>query len=424
MKWFDRNQLNAFVRFVLRRFLDDRCMLSAGALALTTLFALVPLVTVAFGVLSAFPVFAQWRQDISIFVFRNFVPTAGQAVQEYLIQFADNASKATAIGTLVLLASVVSLTLSVEGTFNRIWRVPRARRPGARFIVHWTVITLGPMAVVALLALSTYLFALRPLADPESELSLKATLLGALPFMIQWLVLMAAYVLIPNRSVRLRDGAIGATFAALMFEVVKRLFADYATNGANYQEVYGALAMVPLFVLWIYLSWILVLMGASLTASLAAFDYRPLVLQLAPGNELRGLLRVLAHFAAAQRSGGALHSEDLRAREPFLGDDEVQRYLRDLCEAGMIRRGDDSAWALTCDLSVTTLYDVYAQCDYRLPSGPPVPGDIDAEAARVLDDASAAACERMQVPLSEIFPPAARSNDASDRDGATSREKP
>ena len=411
MKSLDRRQAAAFARFVLRRFLDDRCTESAGALALTTLFALVPVVTVAFGILSTFPVFAEWRADITAFVFRNFVPAAGEAVEGYLTQFAENASKATAVGIIVVLVSVVSLTASIESTFNRIWRVARARTVSARFVVHWTVITLGPMAVVALLALSAFLLTLPLIAQAEAEYSLKQHLLRVLPFLIQWLVLVGAYTLIPNRSVRVRDAAIGAALAAALFEVGKHLFTNYATNTANYQQVYGALAMVPIFVLWTYLSWILVLMGASLTASLAAFEYRPAELRLAPGNEFRGLLRVLDNFVAAQRAGGALHSADLRAREPFLSDELVQRFLSDLGDAGMIRRGEDAAWALTCDPGSTTLYDVYARCGYRLPGGDPLPGE-DAQTTHALDAAAAAVRERLSLPLSEIFPPAARSDDA------------
>jgi membrane protein len=417
MRSVDRRQVVTFARFVLRRFLDERCLQAAGALALTTLFALVPLVTVVFGIISAFPVFAEWRADISAFVFRNFVPAAGEAVESYLTQFADNASKATAVGIIVVLVSVVSLTVSVESAFNQIWRVAQARRASSRFIVHWTVITLGPMAVVALLALSAYLFALPLLAQAEAEYSLKQHLLRLLPFAIQWLVLIAAYSLIPNRSVRIGDAAIGAALAAALFEIVKRLFTEYATNAANYQQVYGALAMVPIFVLWIYLSWILVLIGASLTASLAAFDYRPDELRLAVGNELRGLVRVLAHFIAAQREGGALTSADLRARERFLSDDLVQRYLRDLSEGGLIRRGEDAAWSLSCDPATTTLYDVYSCCAYRLPNGARLPGAGDERANALLDEANAALRERLSVPLGEIFPPAERSDEESETAG-------
>jgi membrane protein len=414
VKSVDRRQIATFARFVLQRFFDERCLQAAGALALTTLFALVPLVTVVFGIISAFPVFAVWRADISAFVFRNFVPAAGEAVESYLTQFADNASKATAIGIIVVLVSVVSLTISVESTFNQIWRVAQARRAASRFIVHWTVITLAPMAVVASLALGAYLFALPLFAQAEAEYSLKQHLLRLLPFLIQWLVLIAAYWLIPNRRVRIGDAAIGAAFAAALFEIVKRLFTDYATNGANYQQVYGALAMVPIFVLWIYLSWILVLMGASLTASLAAFDYRPADLRLAAGNEMRGLVRVVAHFIAAQREGGALTSADLRALEPFLSDDLVQSFLHDLGEGGLIRRGDDGAWSLSCDPATATLHDVYSCCVYRLPCGAHLPGAGDARVDALLDQANTALRERLRVPLGEIFPPAARSDEASE----------
>jgi membrane protein len=407
----DRQHLQAFARFLLQRFLDDRCPQAAGALALTSLFALVPVVTVVFGILSAFPVFAEWRQAASEFVFRNFVPAAGEAVESYLTQFADNASKATAVGIVVVLISVVSLTLSVESTFNQIWRVPQQRRASSRFLVHWAVITLGPMAVVALLAVSAYLFALPLFARADAEFSLKQHLLHLLPFLIQWLVLFGAYALIPNRRVRVRHAALGALLAAAVFELLKRGFAEYATNGANYQQVYGALAMVPIFVFWVYLSWIIVLAGASLTASLEAFDYRPAELRLAPGNEFRGLLRVLAHFIEAQRDGRVLHSADLRAREPFLTDDLVQAYLRDLAEGGLVRRTDDGAWALTCDPSATTLYDIYACTGYRMPGGAHLPGDIDAAATRRLDEARAELAERLRVPLVEIFPPPPRSNE-------------
>jgi membrane protein len=314
------------------------------------------------------------------------------------------------VGVIVVLVSVVSLTVSIESTFNQIWRVAQTRRASSRLLVHWTVITLGPMAVVALLALTAYLFTLPAIAHAEAEWSIQKHLLQLLPFLIQWIVLTAAYALIPNRRVLVRDAAIGGALAAGMFEILKRLFTDYATNVANYQEVYGALAMVPIFVFWIYLSWILVLIGASLTASLAAFDYRPAGLELEPGNEFRGLVRVVAHFLAAQREGRVLHSADLRAQEPFLSDDLVQRYLQELCEGGLIRRGEDGAWALTCDPASTTLYDVYACCEYRLPSGAQLPGEIDAAATCLLESASADVRERLRVPLGEIFPRVPRSN--------------
>lgn len=422
----NRHKIEAFVRFMLHRFLDEGCLQAAGALAFTTLFALVPLVAAVFGIFAAFPVFAAWREDISGFVFRNFVPATGEAVQGYITQFAANASKATAVGIVVLLFSGVSLMLSIEDAFNRIWRVPSGRGTTSRVVRYWAVITLGPVLVVAALGVSSYLFALPFLEEVDSEFSLKSRLLGLLPFLIEWLTLVCAYALVPNRSVRWRHAAIGAFVAAVLFEIAKRTFAFYAIQSANYEQVYGALSIVPIFVFWIYLSWVLVLLGASLAATLAAFDYRPGELRLTPGNEFRGLLRVLGHFIVAQRAGTALHSRDLCEREPFLTDDLIQEFLRQLGNAGLIRRGDDGAWALTRDLATTTLYDLYAASDYRLPSGAALPGSAaeapDAVASRWLDEVIAELRERMNVPLGEIFPPPPRSNEATEPKSPVSKE--
>lgn len=275
MPRLDRHRAGTFVRFTARRFLDEHCLQTAGALALTSLFALVPLITVVLGIFAAFPVFAQWRDKIAGFIFANFVPSTGDVVQTYFTQFADNASKATAIGILILIFSAVSLMLSIEDAFNRIWRVAVRRRAAARFVMYWTTLTLGPLLLVATLAISSWIFASPLLELADAHFSLRAHLLVWAPFCIQWLALTAAYVLIPNCPVKLRHAVIGALLTALTFEIAKHGFAAYISSGASYQQIYGALAAVPVFIFWIYLSWIFVLFGASLTASLAAFDYRP-----------------------------------------------------------------------------------------------------------------------------------------------------
>jgi membrane protein len=266
---FDRHRAGTFLRFIVRRFLDEHCLLSAGALALTSLFAFVPLITVVLGILAAFPVFAQWREKITVFIFANFVPATGDVVQAYFTQFADNASKATAIGVLILVFSAISLMLSIEDVFNRIWRVRQRRRAAARFAMYWTTLTLGPLLLVAMLALSSWMFAFPLLSG------MTGTVFGWLPLVIQWGALFGAYVLIPNCNVPLRHAAFGALLTALTFEVAKRAFVAYIAGSGSYEQIYGALAAAPIFIFWIYLSWILVLLGASLTASMGAFEYRP-----------------------------------------------------------------------------------------------------------------------------------------------------
>ncbi len=410
----DRPRIFAFLKFTARRFVDERCLQSAGALAYTSLFAVVPLTAVTFAMLSRFPAFARWQDRISHFVFTNFVPATGDVVQQYLTEFADNASKATAIGIAVLVLSAVMLMLSVEDAFNRIWRVHDRRPARTRFIVYWAILTLVPLLLGVALALSSYLIALPMLHAADLEFTFKTYVLGALPFVLEWTVLCAAYVWIPNRSVRLRDAAIGALIAAVLFELTKLGFAAYVTTGANYEQVYGALAIIPVFILWIYLCWILVLLGASLTASFAAFDYRPSAVRIEPGEEFFGLVRVLAHFAAAQREGRGLHSAQLCESEEFLTDDLVQKYLYDLECAGMIQRNDEGEWLLVRNLSAVDLYTIYASSGYRLPLAKPLPGASrdtpDAPAVALVEHCAEALRNQLSVALSEIFPPPIRSD--------------
>ncbi|MBL0165553.1 MAG: YihY family inner membrane protein [Xanthomonadales bacterium] len=401
-----RERSLAFLDFTWHRFLEDRCLQTAGALAFTTLFALVPLTAAILGILAAFPVFEEWRIKLTSWAFNNFVPAAGDVVQTYLTEFAANASKATAIGVLVLVFSAISLMMSVEDAFNRIWRVKNNRGPASRFVIYWTALSLGPMLLVAALAISSYLVALPFIDAAATQWSIKDRLLSALPFLIVWVALSTAYTVIPNRTVRFRDALIGSLVATILFESAKHGFAWYASDMANYQQVYGALSIVPIFFFWMYLSWIIVLFGASITASLSAFDYRHAEDRISPDQELSGLLRVISQLVAAHGEGRGLHSEDLLRLEPYLTDDLLQRYLADLDEVAVIRRSEAGEWLLARDLRTFSLLDLYRECGYRLPvGGQMLPGQNMEEFGEApLHDLSASLRQRLDVPLAEFVP--------------------
>lgn len=365
----DRERLRAFREFTLRRFLEDRLLQTAGALAFTSIFAMVPMIAAVLGILAAFPGFAGWREQLMGWVFANFVPAAGETVQGYITEFAANASRATTIGVLVLFLSALSLMMSIEDAFNRIWRVQVRRSTMARFVVYWTALTLGPLLLIATLAVSSYLLALPFIGDAAASLSLEARILGLLPFLIMAAALTAAYTVIPNRRVRFRHALVGALLAAVLFETSKRGFAMYATGYASYERIYGALAMAPIFIFWVYLAWAIVLFGASFTASLSAFEYRPAARRLRPGHEFAGLLRVLGRLVEAHREGRGLHSSALLRAEPLLTDDLLQRCLGDLHRAGLVQRGEDGEWMVVRDLCRVTLLEIYEQGTWRVPLG-------------------------------------------------------
>jgi YihY family inner membrane protein len=181
---FDRDRALSFTRFTWLRFVDDKCFETAGALSYTTLVSLVPLTVAVFAILSAFPVFAEWRGSLANYAFQNFVPATGIKIQEYMLAFADKASQLTGISILVMLFSAVSMMISIEDRMNRIWRVRKPRGWTSRLLLYWAALTLGPILVVGGLVLTSYFSAASVSAfdfhAPKERLPAGAEFLGLL----------------------------------------------------------------------------------------------------------------------------------------------------------------------------------------------------------------------------------------------------
>ncbi|HAI59673.1 MAG TPA: hypothetical protein DCM32_07320 [Xanthomonadaceae bacterium] len=389
---FDRDRSTTFFRFLARRFIDDRCFETAAALAYTTVFALVPLSTVVFAILATFPVFDAWTAALVAFVFQHFVPEAASAVAGTLQELARSARQLSWKGLAALAVSVLLVMLAIEQTFDRIWRVPKPRTTLWRLMVYWTLLTLGAVLAVSSLAVSTWLFTL-PAFSPAS-VSLGQLALQAMPFAVAFLVFTAAYRLIPNRPVPLRFALAGALLAALLFEAAKHGFAVYLRN-TSFEQLYGALAVIPIFLIWVWLSWLMVLLGASLASSLGAFRYQPRRHRLPPGAELYACLRLLARLEASRRHGRGLDAEALRTLEPWLTDDLCQRLLGGLSDLAIAQRGESGAWLPVRDLATVTLDDLHERLGLRLPPADGVfPGADDPIGRAVL-----AALHRLRRPL-------------------------
>jgi membrane protein len=415
---FDRDRTFTFGRFLWQRFLDDKCFETAGALSYTTLVSLVPLMVAVLAMFSAFPVFESARDTLIDFTFRNFVPAAGQHVQKALQDFASNASKLTGISILVMLFSAITMMISIEDRLNRIWRVQRPRRWGSRLLLYWAALTLGPILVVGGLAVTSYFTALPLLQGAVGQLGLGGRLLHALPFVVTFVTLWLMYTVIPNRAVSRRDAAIGALIGAVLFEVARWGFALFVHGARTYQQIYGALAAVPIFLLWIYLSWIIVILGASIAASVSSFEYHPSTEALPEGAEFLGLLVVLGQFVDAQRHGGSVDPASVRAGAPYLRSAAIACYFDDLQQAGLIRRGETGGWLLSRSLDSTSLLRVYRHTCYRLPLNPADEAmmlgvDLPPSLLMVLAAVAATLEEALGVQLDHIYPPAAK--EAADR---------
>ncbi len=262
------SQIGHIILSVLKRFEHDRCFRVAAALAFTTLLALVPLVTVIFSMLSLFPVFEQWSGELEAFLFKNFVPTASDAVRSYVHEFSNQAGRLTAVGLIFLLVSTLLLLATIEDAFNDIWRVKRGRLLFQRLLVYWAVVTLGPLLTAVSLSMSSALLSLTIFSDQSLIAGVTQTLLRYLPLLFELGAYILFYKAIPNTEVKFWHALVGGIVATVLFEIAKLGFAFYILNFKSYQLIYGALATIPIFFIWVYLSWVVMLIGAVVAAEL------------------------------------------------------------------------------------------------------------------------------------------------------------
>ncbi len=257
--------LTHLLRILGRGFIEDRCVQVASSLTFTTLLALVPVVTVLLTVASAFPVFRSLLDHLHNFVVQNMLPQSADAVTAYAQQFSQNAANLTAIGVVILGVTALLLLFTIEAEFNVIWRVSRPRPFLRRVLVYSTVLTLGPLLIGASLSVTSYLISLS-LGLVDGVPGMRSALFRFVSLVLTSAAFALLYFTVPRCPVMKRDAATGGIAAGAGFEVMKHGFGFYLTQFPAYTVVYGAFAAVPIFLLWIYLSWLVILGGAVLVA--------------------------------------------------------------------------------------------------------------------------------------------------------------
>ncbi|NRR31222.1 YihY family inner membrane protein [Oxalobacteraceae bacterium] len=373
LSWQEIRDLMLFAR---RRLREESLPQVAGSLTFTSVFALVPLLTIALAIFTTFPMFNTFRTSLEAYFVQSVMPKAiANTILSYLTTFASKATRLSAVGAMVLILTSVAMMGMIERVFNRIWRVRSERRLTKRILVYWAIITLGPLLVGVSLTLSSQFFM------ATSDLVGDVPIVGALLYTVVSLALTAGgftflYVVVPNRQVDWRDAAWGGLVAGLAFEVAKRAFAVFIIQSPTYSKIYGALAALPLFLLWVYVSWLITLVGALLVAALPVVKYERWWYEPAPGGEFvdaMAILKVL-HVACVCGDTALVSSRKIRS-QTRLGFDEMDMLLEKMLAEGWVGRinleatsrvqwgkrisdGTDH-WVLLANVNKLTLSDVY-----------------------------------------------------------------
>jgi membrane protein len=331
-----------FLRFVLRRWSEDRCPQIAGSLAFTTLLSLVPVFAVAVAMLSRAPFFEEVMVQVKVFLLQNLVPEiANRIITVYMEQFRENAGRLTTVGLVALFLTAMALMLTVDRSINAIWRVRRARPFWISVLSYVVLLSVGPLLIGISVSITTYLLALPARVDVSEEAH--SVLLQAAPAAVSAIAFFLLYRLVPNRRVPWRHAAAGGVLAAVVFEIAKEVFAFYVAHAPAYSVVYGTFAAVPFFLLWIYVSWLVVLFGAELAASLDYWKgqkWKRVDAAHARFGDAVAVARLLFHAA-----GKPVSFERLRL-ETGMPQDELENALHHMTASGLVERVGRTGYAI------------------------------------------------------------------------------
>lgn len=388
-----------------RRFTRDRGFVSASALTYTTLLALVPLLTVVFAIFTAFPAYRRLRLQAESLLFQSLVPQVGDQVQAYAGTFVAKAGALTGLGVIGLTITAILLFFAIESAFNAIWRAAEPRPLVTRLLSFWAVLTMAPLLLGASMSLGLgALVQIKASGSPGLAL-----LLLLVPLLFETAAFTLMYVAIPNRDVGWKDALAGGIVAALATELSKTGFSLYLTLFPTYEAIYGALSVVPTFLLWLYLLWSVVLFGAEVAAALPEWRAGRLYGEdggLSNGQRLMVALAILDALHQASRHGVGMRREAVARRVP-VGGVIIDDMLESLRRAHWVDRSGRGAWMASRDLHQATLAELRMALDLAIRGENALVGLLDtrwaAATAAMITNAEGAGHALLNVSLATIF---------------------
>ncbi|SDZ89912.1 YihY family inner membrane protein [Microbulbifer marinus] len=399
-------------------FNEKNCRQSAAALTYMTLFAIVPLVTVSYAMLSLFPDFAGLESKLQEQIFSHFVPESGREVQDYINSFSAQAQRLTGAGIAILLVTSGLMLRNIEETFNAIWDIPRGRSGVSSFLLYWAILSLGPILLGAGLAATTYLISQKMFLPEGDTLGLLPIALRVLPLVFTAIAFTLLFIAVPNGRVPLRHGLVGGVVTAFAFEAAKYLFGVMVAR-SSVQAIYGAFAFVPLFLIWIYLMWMIVLAGCVLVRTLSVYHAAT---QGRKYSDVVATLVLLWEFFKKYQHGQPVRDQDIS--RAGIKPAQWRRIRQVLQDHKVITQTERNDFVLQRDLDTISLMDLVTWMNpapiprhsHRELQGHPWYGEVEQRFA----EAQGFSSEQLALDLGELFRQAAEQDSSANNaaDGA------
>lgn len=357
-RWFQ------FIYFLIKNFINDDCQQKAASLTYTTMLSIVPMLTVLLVIISSIPAMASAKAQIQDLIYKNLLPSSSIQVSKYFNEFAEKSSNLTAIGVVMLFITAIMTLTTIQRAFNQIWRVEQREAGLISILQYWAIVTLGPLVLGTAFVISSAVTSLSFLNRKIGGYGIDWAFwvqVGSMAMMALGFV--AMYWFVPRCKVRFSYALIAGLFVALTFELLKQTFGLVMSNFTSYEKIYGAFAALPIFLLWIYMSWNLILLGVEISYSLTVFETK----EVYPRHPLLSLMDMLNVVYRAHAKGETVSEMDLRN---VLGRKEMPhwyRYIRYLQDNHLITMTDSSNYILKRPLEQYTFWDFYQNLPYPLP---------------------------------------------------------
>lgn len=353
-----------FLMYLGKNFLADNCTQKSASLTYTSLLSIVPMLTLVVVILSSVPQFADAKESIQQMIYSNLLPSTSFQVSQYIHEFATKSSNLTIIGLVALFITTVMTLITIESTFNEIWKVEKKNTTVVSLLRYYAIITLAPLLLGTAFIVSSTVQSLSFLNQRIAGYAINWAVwvqIGSIAIMTFGFVLM--YWFIPRCQVKFKYALIAGITTGIIFELLKQTFGFVVQNFTSYEKVYGAFAVLPIFLLWVYLSWNVVLLGVQISYCLTIFNSK----EIAPRHPLFGIMEMLNLLYHEYKKGNAVSEIAL---QKVLGRHEIPHwysYIRFLEDNNLISMAENNEYILKRSLNNYTFWDFYQKLPYPLP---------------------------------------------------------